>query len=362
MKQYQLPLRIGVIGCGSLSTAFHLPGIARIPELKLAALCDIDEGRLQNTSECFRVAETFTDYRRMLDTVSLDGVLIIGPPPLHVEGAKECLKRQIPFMTEKPLTTRVEEAQELAQMAKQYGDCGQVAFTSRFAPAQRLAWRISRSPEFGPVSFVSTCHNTWCHMHPMWDKEDWKEGFINLHGVHGIDLWRFFGGDPVEVAASVACWKLMPDQKSARGSILAYVKTAGGPHGIIQMLAGGSHNGDINSDVMGDGTRVRVENDMTLSYEGDRNWIRTVMGEDVLADTITAEQPVSREIGTGLTHPCYYPDFFRFEWLAFARSLLRGVPLSPSFTDACRTVMLTDAICRSLREDGAIVKVQYETT
>jgi predicted dehydrogenase len=188
------------------------------------------------------------------------------------------------------------------------------------------------------------------------------ESFILLHGVHAIDLWRFFGGDPVEVSASLSGYSKDADGKTAVGSVLAYARAADGPHGTIHIKAGASHNGDINSDVMGTESRVRVENDQTLTYESskDRDWLRETMADDVLAGMIHLDQPVGRFVGAGLTTYSYYPDFFWMEWLAFARSLLAGKPLSPSINEGFRTACLTEAICQSLRNGGALTRVNYE--
>src|SRR3990170_2404039 len=110
----EAPLRIGAVGCGGLSVAFHISAIRRIPELELVALCDINEERLKQVASHHGITQMFTDMQEMLDKCELDGVSIVGPPELHVLGARLCLERQIPFVTEKPFATRVEDAQELA--------------------------------------------------------------------------------------------------------------------------------------------------------------------------------------------------------------------------------------------------------
>ena len=352
------PLKIGAIGCGGLAAGVHFPGIKRIPELELVALCDIDKDRLALIAGQFGVNQTFADFNEMLDECELDGVSIIGPPSMHVMCAKVCLERQIPFLVEKPVATTVEDARELMRLSEKYGDCGQVGFTSRFSPAQRLARRISLLPEFGPISDITTMHRTHCTMEPYWDITDPKEAFINLHGVHGIDLWRFFGGDPVEVTTTASAYREVEGGYGARGSILVYVRTEDGPHGTIQMMAGAAHSGEITSDIGGELTRVRVENDQHLKYESGIGWIKQVMDDDVLADQFLAEQPSGRYLETGLMAHSYF-DFFRFEWIAFTRSLLSGKPLSPSVVDGCKSIILTEAICQSLREDGKPVKVEY---
>ena len=353
----EAPLRIGAIGCGGFATGMHFTAMQGVPELKLAALCDINDERLQGAAAQFGVAETFSDFNEMLDKCQLDAVCVIGPPSLHVTVARVCLERQIPFFSEKPLATTADDARELDALAAKHGDCGQVGYTSRYSPAQRLAWRISRLPEFGLISDVTTTHLTQCHMHPFWDITDPTEAFINLHGVHAIDLWRFFGGDPVEVSASLSARRIT-EGGTILGSILVYVRTADGPHGTIRMKAGNAHNGEVSSDVTGEYTRVRVDNGQTLNYEGGQDWVRQVMAGDVLEGMFLPEQPVGRFVGNGLVSHSYVNDFFRFEWIAFARALLGGKPLSPSIQDACKTVFLTDAICRSLREGGGKVNVE----
>lgn len=353
-----IPIRIGGIGCGSMACGIHFPAIQRIPELKLVALCDIDSNRLAAAAAQFHISDTFTNFEEMLDSGKVDAVSIIGPPSLHVMGARACLKRQIPFMTEKPLALIVAEARDLVDLAERYGDCGQVGYTSRFAPAQRLAWRISRLPEFGPISYVATTHLTHCRMCPFWDIDNGVEAFIHLHGVHAIDLWRFFGGDPVEVSASVAGLRLLDQPQHAYGSVLAYVRTIDGPHGTIQMKASASHNGDVNADVMGERSRVRVENDQCVTYERGQDWITQVMEDDVLADTFLTDQPAGQFLGTGMIMHSYW-DYFRYEWMAFARRILAGETLSPSIHDGYRTVCLAEAICDSLQGGGVPKQVIY---
>lgn len=353
------PLKLGFIGCGEFASLIHFPAIAAVPELKMIACCDTDSSRAQAATARFGASHIFQDFHKMLDQVELDAVGVVGPPALHAAAARELLARQIPFFTEKPISTRVEEARELARLAAQHGDCGQIGYTSRYAPAHRLAWRISRSAEFGPISDITTTHFTMERMDAFWDLPDPVEAFIYLHGVHGIDLWRYFGGDPIEVAASVSAVTKANDDHHQFGSVLAYVRTVNGPHGTIRLKAGAAHNGEVSSDISGQHSRVRVENSQTLSYEHPQDWIRKMMADDPLAGAFLREQPSGHFLNTGCQMHNYFPDFFRFEWMGFAQAILAGKPLSPSLSEGCKTAFLTDAICRSLREKGRIIQVDY---
>ena len=360
MKHEPQTLRIGAIGCGPFASTYHFPAIAAISELQLAAFCSRSATRAQVQAQRYGCADVYTDFRKMLDESELDGVCIVGPPQLHVEAAKECLIRKLPFMTEKPLAATLEEARSVARLAAEHGDCGMVGYTSRCCPVQRLALRVSQQPDFGKLVYVATTHLTMAAMHPVWDIEDPVESFVNEQGVHAIDLWRYFGGNPAVVAANVAGLQKRFDAVYS-GSVLATVRNPdGGPHGTIHMKAGASHNGDINTDIMGERTRLRVSNNQALDYERRPEWAEALMEDDVLAGTIPHDATATSRIElSGLEAPSYYPDFFRFEWLSFARSVRGGVALSPSITDAYHTACLTESICRSLRDDGAPVQVDY---
>jgi len=88
-----------------------------------------------------------------------------------------------------------------------------------------------------------------------------------------------------------------------------------------------------------------------LMYERGQDWVKQVMGDDVLADIFLADQPAGQFLGTGTIMHSYW-DFFRYEWMAFARRILAGEKLSPSIHDGYKTVCLTEGICASLRSDS----------
>jgi predicted dehydrogenase len=362
MKKRTAPLRIGAIGCGDLACGYHHPGIVNTPELKLAALCDLDAARLAAEAKRYDVKQTYTDFREMLDRCELDGVCIVGPPSLHVEAGRECLIRQIPFITEKPMCATLEEAKALADLAKKHGDCGMTAYTSRWSPAQRLARKISQKPEFGKIAYVATCHRTTALLCPIWGRENPVEGMVYLHGCHAVDLWRFFGGNPTEVSVSVTGITPTDIKDFFNGSILVSVRTQDGPHGVIHIKAGSPHNADLSSDVMGEMSRVTVSDNQELYYEKKQDSMNQLLASDGCAGMIDPDQPTGEFVLAGMMSSKYYPDYFRFEWMTFARCLLEGKPLPWGIEDAYHTACLLEAICVSVRDKGRWTSVRNTST
>src|SRR5689334_12205379 len=100
-----MAIRYGVIGCGAIGQRRHIPEIAANKNAVLAALCDINEGRVQEVAEKYKVEQTFTDYRDMLKSVELDAVVIGTPNYLHAPQAIDSLKAGKHVLVEKPMAT-----------------------------------------------------------------------------------------------------------------------------------------------------------------------------------------------------------------------------------------------------------------
>ena len=149
-------LRIGWVGCGTHANEMLLPQLTRF-EVKLAALCDTDEGRLSATAERFGVAKenTARDWRDLLARSDLDAVGVAAGPAAHAETGLAAVGKGLPVFIEKPPAATAAEAQKLADAAKARGVPVVVGFMKRYSTANRIAANVVRSDEFGqPISFL----------------------------------------------------------------------------------------------------------------------------------------------------------------------------------------------------------------
>lgn len=126
--------KCGVIGVGYLGR-FHAQKYQKIDNAELIGVSDV------NVEACQRVANElnvigFLDYTELLNQV--DAVSIAATTRAHYVIAKECLKRGIHVLIEKPITETVAEAQELIRLAKENNATLQVGHLERFNSA-RLA-------------------------------------------------------------------------------------------------------------------------------------------------------------------------------------------------------------------------------
>ncbi len=114
-------LRLGMIGCGQISTRFF-DQAAKLAErgwaVRFVATCAAHEASARAKAEERGCPRWYTDHRRLLDDPELDGVIITTPHALHAEMATDAVRAGKHVLVEKPMATRWEHAQALAEAVR----------------------------------------------------------------------------------------------------------------------------------------------------------------------------------------------------------------------------------------------------
>ena len=111
------PVHLGVIGAGWFASRRHCPDILDHPEATLNALCRRDAEQLRQMATEFSVEHTYTDYRDLIHSSTVDGVVICSPHHLHYEHTREALENGLHVLLEKPITIDAAEGGELVELA-----------------------------------------------------------------------------------------------------------------------------------------------------------------------------------------------------------------------------------------------------
>lgn len=112
----------GVIGCGGIANYFHLPELSTIEEVKLVAVADIKENRARITAGKFKVPNWYTDYRELLEREDVEAVVIATPHPTHSPIAVNAIKAGKHVIIQKPMATKVSDAEAVVECAKKRKD------------------------------------------------------------------------------------------------------------------------------------------------------------------------------------------------------------------------------------------------
>lgn len=138
------PLKVAVIGAGKLGSR-HAAVYSKMPEVELVGVCDTHVNKANDVAmHCNTRA--FTDYRELIGLV--DAANIVVPSSKHHAISREFLERGKHLLIEKPITTTVEEADDLLAVARTHGAVIQVGHIERFNSAVRAIKDVIRSPRF----------------------------------------------------------------------------------------------------------------------------------------------------------------------------------------------------------------------
>jgi len=137
-------IRTGVIGTGYLGK-FHADKYSELIESELVGIVDTDYEAAQTISNRLNVP-AFKNYEELFDKV--DAVSIVVPTELHHKIAKDFLLNGIDVLVEKPMTTTLEEAEDLIETAKNNKCVLQVGHLERFNAAVLALNNVIKQPLF----------------------------------------------------------------------------------------------------------------------------------------------------------------------------------------------------------------------
>ncbi|OGH56376.1 MAG: hypothetical protein A3G34_01645 [Candidatus Lindowbacteria bacterium RIFCSPLOWO2_12_FULL_62_27] len=196
-------IRIGMIGCGRIAQT-HFEALDLISECKVAGVCDTEEARAKSVAERYG-APCHTDYRKFLDTVPMDGVIVCTPPVHHAEQALYAFERRIPVLCEKPLCMNVAESRALMIAQEKAGVVGMPASKFCFCADVVKAKAIIQSGLLGKILLYENVFTGMNDMRGRWNskKEISGGGVLFDNGSHSLDIARFLLGEIESVQATV---------------------------------------------------------------------------------------------------------------------------------------------------------------
>src|ERR1700722_18433596 len=146
------PVRIGVIGAGFIAQVAHLYALSRIPEARVVALAEPDDGLREAVSRRFRIQSAFCAYQEMLDRSDIEALVICVPRRAQFRLVTKALSGARAVLSEKPMAMTLEEATKMVSIAEHSGASWTVGYMKRYDVAapphvRRGGSRKMRYPE-----------------------------------------------------------------------------------------------------------------------------------------------------------------------------------------------------------------------
>ncbi len=148
-------LQVGIIGTGGRGRS-ELTAIAKVPGVRVAAMCDISPAALEEAKQV--VAEhkpdTYSFHRDLLQRDDLQAVFVATPPQLHREQVVETLRAGFHCSAAKPLALTVNELNDIEQTVRSTEKILHVDQQLRYRPQYLQAMKRIHAGEIGKVGFI----------------------------------------------------------------------------------------------------------------------------------------------------------------------------------------------------------------
>lgn len=206
-------MRLGVAGIGTIAMDYlGLICAGQVPAVQVAAMSGRTPegmGRAAAAYPALAGARQFTDYRAMLESGLVDGVLICTPHGQHPSMALAALERGLHVMVEKPVGIRMEEVHRVEEMLGRHPElvCG-VMYNRRMSGAYRKVKELMEQGAVGELVRATWVITDLYRTCAYYTSSPWRGtwageggGILMTQASHQLDLMQWLCGMPVRVLA-----------------------------------------------------------------------------------------------------------------------------------------------------------------
>ena len=206
-------LRIGIVGCGTAART-HFGRLSAIEGVRVIGCADRDSASARSFAEMASAQSgeqvaAFVDHVELIKQGRLDAVAIFTPHLAHYRPTIDALQAGCHVFVEKPLSTNVQEAVDIVNLARARNRKAAVGHQFRLLPSLAEAKRRIAAGAIGPVRLAAAAlAQPWLATHKG-TENSWRfdpkisgGGILADSGDHLVDalLWTL-GRTATEVAA-----------------------------------------------------------------------------------------------------------------------------------------------------------------
>jgi predicted dehydrogenase len=221
-------LGVGLVGLGEIGEVYA-QAVADSSSARLAAVCDVDDGRVQRTTAQYSTVGS-RDVAEIIGRDDVDVVAICLPHNLHFPVALDAIAAGKHVLLEKPMAISVAECDGINAAARKKGVKVGVSHNRLFVPSIMKARELIDSGTIGVPIFIR--HRIGIHdPYPGWrsDPAMTGGGILSDAGAHAFYVLRHLFGRIVDVRSIL-------DVPPSKGEMLAIVSVrfACGAAGLIE--------------------------------------------------------------------------------------------------------------------------------
>ncbi len=372
-------IKAAIVGTGFIGPA-HLEAIRRLPNVEVTGLCEVTIALAEQKAAQLGILNAYT-FEDMLEQADIDVVHICTPNFLHFPQAKAVLMAGKHVVCEKPLATKIHEAEELVAIAKEKGLVNAVHFNLRYYPMVRQMKNMRESGDLGEIySVMGSYLQDWLIFQTdyNWRLEPDKSGdsrAIADIGSHLLDITEYITGLKVtEVMAdfsTVHKTRLKPlvaietfSEKKLQRSDYEEVPINTEDHASVLLRFDNGNKGSVTVSQINAGRKNRLNLEIAgskanfewCSEKPNEMWIgkRETPNQHLMKDPSLFTKEAAGLISFPGGHNEGFPDTSKQMFKEVYAAILEGKqpenPTYPTFADGMRELLICERIIESHRK------------
>jgi predicted dehydrogenase len=339
-------IKVGLVGCGRISQAAHLPALAKADNVKLCAVCDPSLSLSEAMARQYN-AQSYTEFADLLDS-DVDAVILAVPDRFHVPLALSAIEAGKHVLVEKPVATSVAEAEKLSEILVRSRMKLQLGSMKRYDPGLQFAANAIDSGKIGKIQSVNCWYRLMAALRrpieatlfpamvidetvrqreTAMKQVNRETHLLATHGVHTFDLLRFLVGEFTVCSAELA----------TDGTDYSW-------HGLIRLETGGVGSFEVSAS-------VHAEWSEGFEIYGSRGHISVQLPYTFFRQASSVK--LFEEPSAVSTVPVFGDtDPYERQIEAFAASLLNDTPTSPGLEDGIAALRTVDAVHAAVARNG----------
>ena len=207
------PLKVGLIGTGSIAQ-LHRNAYKQFPEkVKLTAVCDINKKAVKKFASTLNIRDIYTNAKELLERADIDAVDICTTHDTHYQLTMDAAAAGKHILLEKPMAIKMDDCREMIKRTDKAGVTFMIGQNLRYLPQSQTVYKMIRDGILGeiwtvqsfdvmgtipPRSKISTTPDS---IHWYFNGKRSGGGSLITLSIHSIDLFRYYIGEIKRVIA-----------------------------------------------------------------------------------------------------------------------------------------------------------------
>ncbi len=143
-------IKVAIIGIGKMGIS-HLSILGAHPKVEIVGVADTSKFSTDILKK-YTSFNIFNDYKKMLESVSPDAVVVSVPTKFHSNIVKDLIERNIHVFVEKPFCIDLDMGEQLVKMVKERNVINQVGYHNKFIGTFEEVKNIVTSGHIGTIN------------------------------------------------------------------------------------------------------------------------------------------------------------------------------------------------------------------